>query len=342
MLIRNEGIKLNEHFLDERAYEKYSFGMGIKGLYFTDEEKKQYILSPNTETGIFYINGEVASGRYLYARGMDETLYGYKINDNEDPNVHHSFFTEGNNVLSAGYFRFSEINNENSLDNTLPAGIMLSVSNESGHYTPTNEEMLDQVEYYYNVSKNSNLVYIDHTRAPSEKQIYHYKASEFVKQNGDVSLLNPIDKLPSEESHYGKKLNSFTRDFYKDFRENFLSKPSKTGYTPNDEFTLIKARPETSNHESPKLHRREISHSLGYTGQHEFHVEKPVTKIISIENANMIENIQTDKIDKPTSRYKSSSNFFRPHEMNVSEKLISSSGYEIRPDEELLLNMRNQ
>ena len=109
--------------------------------YFTEEEKQQYKV--NLTNGLFYdskgglvntINPKEV-GRYAYSslyvidRDYQFYIVGCKVGHKLDRAINHSSVLAGKPILCAGYVTVTE-------------GKLISLSNESGHYTPPEEALL--------------------------------------------------------------------------------------------------------------------------------------------------------------------------------------------------------
>ncbi|WP_165482815.1 hypothetical protein [Legionella gresilensis] len=128
-------------------------------------------------------------------------------------------------MLSAGYFEFEN-------------GKMKMVSNESGHYTPTNTEMEQELLFYFGITKNKDLIYEDHTEVPSKRIISHYLVRKIIKENKvEVTALHRFYK----PSNYGKKLEESIPDekishYLPDFK--LMNQKDNSHYLPD--FWLLK------------------------------------------------------------------------------------------------------
>jgi|GEM_PF-6825433 hypothetical protein len=187
-------IRLKPGFKIERQREREKEQRGEAVLYLSEQTRSRYEVKL-TGDGFSDQSGKLLDGNYLYVRTLDGKLYAAKCGEIG----HHSYLSNGKKVTSVGHFIFQR-------------GKLVLVSNESGHYTPTNEEMLSDVEFYFHLSENQDLIYEDHSSVPVAGKIYQYKANDFILAKGEVRDLVPLltiidtDRDANKRSAYGRKL----------------------------------------------------------------------------------------------------------------------------------------
>ncbi|CAM2746312.1 Uncharacterised protein [Legionella steigerwaltii] len=184
------GIKLKDDFRKERKkqrelQEKFELSLYLQPFV------AQMSCQLTVKDGIFsFPNGVLPDGKYIYVRTLEGKIFACK----EEEVAHHSYLSNGKKVLSAGSFIFEK-------------GRLCLVSNESGHYTPTNSEMQPEIEFYYSVAQNPDLIYEDHSKNPSQKIINQYKAKDIVEKH-TIDTLKPLASFNNRTSKFGLKLNS--------------------------------------------------------------------------------------------------------------------------------------
>lgn len=155
---------------------------------FSNESQSRYLFSAEARAphcllfkdGILVTasNGTVCQGSFLYVIDKNNILYGV-------PRAwgwNHSFLLAGGPVKAAGFI-------ETDTD-----GELLSVSNESGHYTPTTLAMLPALRYFnQHVSHDAAVLYESHDEAKVKGVIHYYSLSDIVKK---ITNDRDLFKLP--------------------------------------------------------------------------------------------------------------------------------------------------
>ncbi|KTD46622.1 hypothetical protein Lrub_1544 [Legionella rubrilucens] len=188
----HQGIKLKNAFRRERKSERTLQRLGWQSLYF-QPFIAQLLFKLECQHGVFsYCNDKTKAlhGRYLYVRTLDGHLLAAK----EGEVGHHSYLSNGKKVLSAGHLIFDQ-------------GRLCLFSNESGHYTPTNEEMASEITFFHHLAQNQALVYEDHSRYPETGQLIQYK-TESIIDSGDITKTSPIAVFSNTISNFGRSLKS--------------------------------------------------------------------------------------------------------------------------------------
>ena len=213
MTIKDNGICLKKPYKNERKNER----KGLTHLYVTNANLYQYQLHYDNNGTFITDDLEFPDGLYLYVRTLDGKIYAVKITSNDQLVNHHSYLSNGKKVLSAGYFVFEK-------------GKLILVSNESGHYTPTNEEMLPDINFYYQIAKNEELIYEDHSLYPEMKIIYQFKAKDLQGKNSIIGT--PIyNCLWGKKSDYGIK---HTDDNHTDLNNTPSKQQADTPFYKNE------------------------------------------------------------------------------------------------------------
>ncbi|STX40686.1 Uncharacterised protein [Legionella donaldsonii] len=186
--IRLRGIALKDNCRPERKRQRALQANYEESSYLPEVLLKLAAELHTNKTGIFaFADGIMPDGKYLYVRTLSGALFAAKEKDT----AHHSYLSNGKKVTSAGYLVFEK-------------GKLCLVSNESGHYRPTKEEMLEDLHYYYNLSKNEHLVYEDHTSVLTENCIKEFSVKAIVERQTFDDLL-PL-AIIVKDSRYNKAL----------------------------------------------------------------------------------------------------------------------------------------
>lgn len=182
------GISLKPEFKEERQKQRQLQAQYEYSVYIS-ETIKNWLCLVHHDKGAFTLpQGVVPHGKYIFVRMLTGEIYIAK----EDQISHHSYLSNGKKVLSTGYMAFDE-------------GRLYLVSNESGHYTPTNEEFWPELSFYYTIAQNDKLIYEDHSRVPKEKLIYQYQVKDLLGKT-QIDATIPTVAVFSRSSRYGKKL----------------------------------------------------------------------------------------------------------------------------------------
>ncbi|MDX1836018.1 hypothetical protein DIZ81_13175 [Legionella taurinensis] len=188
----SRGIKLKNAFRNERKNERTSQRLGWQSLYF-QPFIAQLLFKLECQQGIFsYSNDKTKAlqGRYLYVRTLDGHLLAAK----EGEVGHHSYLSNGKKVLSAGHLIFDQ-------------GRLCLFSNESGHYTPTREEMASEITFFHHLAQNQDLIYEDHSSYPQTGKVIQYKTQSLI-DSGSMIRTSPLAVLSTTLSNFGRSLKS--------------------------------------------------------------------------------------------------------------------------------------
>lgn len=187
--IRLRGIALKDNCRPERKRQR-RLQANYEESSYLPEVLLKFAAELHANEGIFaFSNGKVPHGKYLYVRTLSGALFAAK----EEDIAHHSYLSNGKKVTSAGYLVFEK-------------GKLCLVSNESGHYRPTKEEMREDLQHYYNLSKNEFLVYEDHSSILTEKCIKAFSVKAIVASQTFDDLI-PL-AIFVKDSRYNKALKT--------------------------------------------------------------------------------------------------------------------------------------
>ncbi|HHT0591694.1 TPA: hypothetical protein ACTXXA_000647 [Legionella anisa] len=163
----------SERIFQERGATLYN--------YFSDEQQQAARIKVD-DNGLFYnVKNERLSGLFLYVSLPDEQIIFVEDNGK----FFHSALANGKKVLAAGKLELQE-------------GMLIKVSNESGHYMPTDEEMRYMLSQFLSLSKNINLVYESHCRA-IEGIVQQHLVSDFLKSKHSIIKEVEVNKFTIKE-----------------------------------------------------------------------------------------------------------------------------------------------
>ncbi|MDI9819427.1 MULTISPECIES: hypothetical protein [unclassified Legionella] len=242
----NSKISLKYEFKNERKAMRFLKENGLENKYIDKEKQKEYVINLYEDEGdIFFSDSknEWLDGEYLFVLTCEENP---KLLC--DKTMHHSFMANGKKVLAAGSLLFEN-------------GVLQEVTNDSGHYRPTDEEMLPVIKALYSASNGTLRSYksycsdkplifpvielIDIIQFSSVKPL---QISEIIcTQTGARILLSDYDHQDddsSSEQRFGKKLPQEVSTQYKNLIENspvlFRSKNTATLWIEEDTGLLCK------------------------------------------------------------------------------------------------------
>ena len=140
---------------------------------FYEKREEKLLLHQN---GLF-LNKEnkVLNGCYLFVMLPNHQIYASQ----DIP--HHSYLSGGLNVLAAGYMYFS-------------CGMLITVSNESGHYKPNRDKMRHAIEIIFNHADNPSMIFEDHTHA-EKGEVNFFHVSTLLKDLRDKNQLDLCQQL---------------------------------------------------------------------------------------------------------------------------------------------------
>lgn len=163
--------------------------------YLTEETREKYKVTCN-DTFFCDADGKLLEGAYIYVLLPNYQLCCAPITEH----LQHSYFNAGHGVRGAGVVYMS-------------CGRLITMSNESGHYTPTHEEMQDAIAWFYQQVKGHRFLFEDHSaqdKALEFNGIKYYSISalsedpdSYVKQQlSNCNLLNTLAQLRKNELQY--------------------------------------------------------------------------------------------------------------------------------------------
>lgn len=172
---QNQGlIQMKETYFAEAIPE-----WGLRGKHYLHSQDRE-LYEIKLENGIYKDNkGDVLHGDYIYVLFPNNKLYGCRLGKQR----FHSYLSSGLNVKAAGilYCLYGRI---------------ITVSNESGHYKPTHQEMLPALSYLQG-SSPTPLIFEDHSQLDSTlpfQGVKHYCLS-IVNNNLSCELITSMDAL---------------------------------------------------------------------------------------------------------------------------------------------------
>ncbi|CDZ78996.1 hypothetical protein BN59_03311 [Legionella massiliensis] len=196
-------ISMKNEFRTERKAMRLLPSNDPEQKYLDKEKQDLYEIKFSEEEGIFLdYEGNVLSGKYNFIITCEENP---RIICH--PTMNHSFLANGKKVLAAGnlFFQFDTL---------------VTITNNSGHYRPTDEEMLPVIKALDVATEGSLLRYISHcTNEPLVYPVIELVDAEHfsdVLPLDDQEVINPVsgqredtgyDSLISDES----KNQSFNR-----------------------------------------------------------------------------------------------------------------------------------
>lgn len=189
----------------------------MRSLVDNDPEQKYLNSEKQQENNLYY---DVEDQYFFKANGT--TLngeYNFVLTCEDEPQLlcsrkkHHSYLANGKKILAAGSLVFTE-------------GRVMEITNNSGHYTPTNEEMLPVInalhdasgktlEYFVSYCTGSPVIYSvtelvennnfnDTTPLPKRHTIAKPRQSHYDQDDSDENSQQHDD---CSESRFGKSLN---------------------------------------------------------------------------------------------------------------------------------------
>jgi hypothetical protein len=176
-------ISLKPEFKKERKAMRYLPKSDVDNVYLDNEKQKKHVIQWLTEEDIVVDRkGVYLSGEYNFILTCEEEP---KLICN--PNLHHSYMASGKKVLASGSLTFER-------------GKLLKISNNSGHYRPTDDEMLDTIKALYIASGGTLKTY--KSFSTPEHHVYSVKQLFAVEHFNEVNPLSDKDALNQSEVIY--------------------------------------------------------------------------------------------------------------------------------------------
>lgn len=145
--------------------------------------------------------------------------YDYDYDNNESYPVHHSYLSNGKKVLGAGTMEFSY-------------GRLRIISNDSGHYKPRPDQMLDLLERLFLETKDPSILFEDHSRVAKTGCVYSYEIGKILEHKDQIKHSKSCYGITPSKTHIvNKKLVAETGSTDNSDKEN------KNGYTYNYQIT---------------------------------------------------------------------------------------------------------
>lgn len=173
-------LKEQEFKNERKAMRFFQKTNSTQNLYLTEEKQNSHtVLMENNP--ISYVGGKVLEGTYNFCLTCEEKprLICSKTK-------HHSYLANGKRVLGVGTLLFD-------------GGKLLEITNHSGHYKPSNNEMIDIIKVLYKLSDETLVSY----KSFSEIGKGQYLVSELLEAE-NFDKLRPIDATQSIDLGTGK------------------------------------------------------------------------------------------------------------------------------------------
>lgn len=197
-VVFSKKIALVKDFRNERkAMRFFSQTDSSRNDYLSIQEQNAFQVIMNQKPMCFP-NGEILNG-----------LYNFCLTCEENPRLlcspthHHSFLSNGKKVLGIGTLTFEQ-------------GQLLEISNHSGHYRPSNDQMIDTIKALHYESEDELKVYVSYSKA--EKEVFavsqiieaeSFSSLKPLKKNQTINLeTGEIEKI--KHSNYELKDNQVT------------------------------------------------------------------------------------------------------------------------------------
>jgi hypothetical protein len=164
-------LALNTDYRNERkAMRFFSRNEPSKNRYLSSESQNNYRVQLD-KNPMCFPDGNVLHGKYNFCLTCEESP---RLLCSQ--NHHHSFLANGKKVLGMGTLTFDE-------------GQLIEITNNSGHYKPTNEQMLDVIKALHYESESSLKTYVSYSHSPREV----FAVSAIIEAES-FSLLKPLKK----------------------------------------------------------------------------------------------------------------------------------------------------
>ena len=215
-------ISMKKEFKEERKVMRILPINHPDNSYLSNEQQQQYVLQYSEEDSIFFANeGEqIEDGEYQFVLTCEEyprLLYS--------DSLHHSALSNGKKVLAAGSLIFSD-------------GYLEKITNNSGHYRPTDDEMLDVIKALHTATDGKLIRYKSYcTKIPLEYAVHElvtldeFADAKPLEQGEVVDLItglrtknnydDNIGASSSDTNHrFGHKLRAEMNDKYEHILSN--------------------------------------------------------------------------------------------------------------------------
>ncbi|KTD81757.1 hypothetical protein [Legionella waltersii] len=201
-------ISLKPEFKNERKAMRYLPESDANNVYLDKEKQKKHTIQWLDEENLAVDRkGLILSGEYTFILTCEEEP---KLICSA--NLHHSYMANGKKILASGSLTFER-------------GKLVKISNNSGHYRPTDDEMLDAIKALYIASGGSLKTY--KSFSTTEQHVYSVKQlfavehfnevsplseeespnlSEVIDSGYDIVIASKNTKVPQDNSRYGKGL----------------------------------------------------------------------------------------------------------------------------------------
>ncbi|KTC89236.1 MULTISPECIES: hypothetical protein [Legionella] len=171
---------LSKSGLERKSFKEHDFGQ-FRSRYLSKSEQLDSRLTIDHDGKFIRTNGKTANGLYIYIVNKNDEIVAL-------PNMrtlHHSYVANGKKIKGAGFLLFEK-------------GILKEIDNNSGHYKPTTEQMINLLT---NVCKQLpyDVRFKDYSHQ-KEKVLHQYSLNEFVKAvESDAAsneLISIAEKIP--------------------------------------------------------------------------------------------------------------------------------------------------
>lgn len=173
----------SESSVDHLIQLKSEFQKESHQNYLSDVARLDYKVT--FKNGFMYDKkGTLLSGAYIYVLLPSYELYAAPV----DAKKHHSYFNGGLPVRGAGVMY-------------VECGRLLNISNESGHYTPTFDEMMGALKWFSKKLRGYSYLFEDHSRQDKEKEfngiLYFYLHPASDNERYEITALENAKLVPT-------------------------------------------------------------------------------------------------------------------------------------------------
>lgn len=163
---RRGSIQLKSQFSKELIAESL-----VSKHYLSSAQREQYRIQ--CQDGFYKdAKGDLLDGPYVYVLFPDDRLYAASV----FAKINHSHLSSGLSLKGAGIHYYQR-------------GRLITVSNESGHYKPTLNEMRDALLWFSSQNTTGSFIFEDHSQQNVDDEFNGIKYFEVIRaQGGEIAL----------------------------------------------------------------------------------------------------------------------------------------------------------
>lgn len=173
------------HLKSDSFFQTFDTGH-FRRRYFNENEQYRHTLSMDGKGKFINKKGNLVNGTYLYIVGKNSELIAVP----NQKNLHHSFAANGKKTKGAGFMVFED-------------GVLKVIDNNSGHYKPTVEQMMELLSAICQTVPNE-VTFVDYSHV-KDGMIYKCQVKDLIYIIEKGGTLEDVAEMAVKEAYSEQK-----------------------------------------------------------------------------------------------------------------------------------------